>query len=241
MQTFAWVLLVLVVVTTAASLLNKQRWWVRMFDLPRAQMIVLGVVAMVLFAVNGNWGTPELVALTLLFISDLPGAKSLPLHPVCSGDVQARGTARQRRAPHVDRGQRAGHEPRCLPFLRIVEQHDPDLVLTLESDAWWENALEPLERSGRMPSRYRWTICTACTCSPASRLTNTEVRYLVEDDVPSIRTTVVLPSGAKVTVHGVHPRPPAPGENDTAKERDAELLLVARNRGRAVPPSWPAT
>jgi endonuclease/exonuclease/phosphatase (EEP) superfamily protein YafD len=59
-------------------------------------------------------------------------------------------------------------------------------------------------------------------------LANSEVRYLVEDDVPSIRTTVVLPSGAKVLVHGLHPRPPAPGENATAKERDAELLLVAR-------------
>ncbi|MBK9762818.1 MAG: hypothetical protein IPO87_05515 [Flavobacteriales bacterium] len=32
-------------------------------------------------------------------------------------------------------------------FLRIVEKHDPDLVLTLESDAWWEAALEPLERT----------------------------------------------------------------------------------------------
>jgi endonuclease/exonuclease/phosphatase (EEP) superfamily protein YafD len=229
MQTFAWVLLVLVVVTTAASLLNKQRWWVRMFDLPRAQMIVLGVVAMVLFAVNGNWGTPELVALTLLFISLIYQARKVypytPFAPVMSKRAEPRADADRLTliAANV-----LGTNRDAGAFLRIVEQHDPDLVLTLESDAWWENALEPLERS--RPHAIKIPLDNLYGMHLFSRfpLTNTEVRYLVEDDVPSIRTTVVLPSGAKVTVHGVHPRPPAPGENDTAKERDAELLLVAR-------------
>jgi len=229
MRTFGWVLLVLVVLMTVASLLNKQRWWVRMFDLPRAQGIVLGIVAIVLFGISGPLHGMEWSALGVLFICLVYQSRKVfpytPLSPVMSKRADPRSKADRFAliAANV-----LGPNRDAAAFLRIVEQHDPDLVLTLESDAWWEAALEPLERT--RPHTIKVPLDNLYGMHLFSRfpLTNTEVRYLVEDDVPSIRTTITLPSGAKVLVHGLHPRPPAPGENSTAKERDAELLLVAR-------------
>ena len=229
MRTIGWVLLVLVVLMTVASLLNKQRWWVRMFDLPRAQGIVLGLVAIVLFVVSGPLDGLEFGALAILLIclvyQSLKVFPYTPLAPVMSKRMEPKAKADRFAliAANV-----LGTNRDASAFLRIVERYDPDLVLTLESDAWWESALEPLERT--RPHTVKVPLDNLYGMHLFSRfpLSNTVVRYLVEEDVPSIRTTVTLPSGAKVLVHGIHPRPPAPGENATAKERDAELLLVAR-------------
>ena len=50
----------------------------------------------------------------------------------------------------------------------------------------------------------------------------------LKPDIPSIRTRVRLRSGDLVTLYGLHPEPPAPGEADTSLPRDAELVLAGR-------------
>ena len=44
------------------------------------------------------------------------------------------------------------------------------------------------------------------------KLENPELKFLLEPDVPSVHATILLPSGAPVKFHGLHPRPPAPQE-----------------------------
>ena len=60
-------------------------------------------------------------------------------------------------------------------------------------------------------------------------LERTQIRYLVEDKVPSIHALLTLKSGDKVDVHFLHPAPPSPSENPESAERDAELVIVARS------------
>jgi hypothetical protein len=62
-------------------------------------------------------------------------------------------------------------------------------------------------------------------------LVDPELRFLVEPDVPSIHARVRLRSNRHIDLHCVHPRPPAPTENPSSAERDAELLLVAKAVG----------
>ncbi|HEX8421582.1 MAG TPA: endonuclease/exonuclease/phosphatase family protein, partial [Sphingomonas sp.] len=60
-------------------------------------------------------------------------------------------------------------------------------------------------------------------------LEDAKIQFLVEDDIPSMHTLVVLPSGRKVRMHFLHPAPPSPTEHDESTERDAELLVVAKS------------
>lgn len=73
-----------------------------------------------------------------------------------------------------------------------------------------------------------------------------ETRFLVEPEIPSIRTKVRLRSRALLTVYGAHPRPPGlerpddeeddrgseneedDGEREDTDMRDAELLTIAK-------------
>jgi endonuclease/exonuclease/phosphatase (EEP) superfamily protein YafD len=59
-------------------------------------------------------------------------------------------------------------------------------------------------------------------------LVEPRVRFLVQDDVPSIHAGVRLPSGRLFALHCLHPRPPAPQESDSSTQRDAELLIVGK-------------
>jgi endonuclease/exonuclease/phosphatase (EEP) superfamily protein YafD len=60
------------------------------------------------------------------------------------------------------------------------------------------------------------------------KLINPQVRYLVDPEIPSIKTQVELASGKIIDLYCVHPTPPVPGENSHSTERDKELLLVAK-------------
>ena len=58
-------------------------------------------------------------------------------------------------------------------------------------------------------------------------LSDEQVNYLVETEVPSISATVQLRDDQLFHLHIIHPKPPAPGENEYSTARDVELLVLA--------------
>ena len=74
-------------------------------------------------------------------------------------------------------------------------------------------------------------------------LEDVQVEHFVQDDIPSIHATVRLEGRpeAAVRLQVLHPRPPAPQENDSSSPRDAELMYVGRmieerrDRGQRMP------
>jgi endonuclease/exonuclease/phosphatase (EEP) superfamily protein YafD len=56
-----------------------------------------------------------------------------------------------------------------------------------------------------------------------------QTKFLVEPDEPSMHALIQLPSGEPVRIHFLHPSPPSPTENEASSERDAELLVVAKS------------
>ena len=56
-----------------------------------------------------------------------------------------------------------------------------------------------------------------------------EVRFIVQEDIPSIHAKLQLPDDAGVfTLRCLHPRPPEPIRGTHATSRDAELVVVGR-------------
>lgn len=61
------------------------------------------------------------------------------------------------------------------------------------------------------------------------------MRYLVDAEIPSIRTTFRLRNGQTTRLHALHPKPPEPLRNQDSTPRDAELVLVAKEIAAAAP------
>ncbi len=111
------------------------------------------------------------------------------------------------------------------PLLAQIDALQPDLVLLVESGEWWDRALGPLRAAYPYEVRQPQDDGYGMHLFSRLELVGPEVRFLLQNYVPSIRTGLRLRSGATIMLYGVHPRPP-PLED--TERRDAELMLVGR-------------
>ncbi|HSP25449.1 MAG TPA: endonuclease/exonuclease/phosphatase family protein [Saliniramus sp.] len=121
----------------------------------------------------------------------------------------------------------------AAPLLALVERVSPDLVLLMETDAWWDARLAPLKETYPHEIAHPQEDSYGIHLFSRLALIEPEVRFLVEEDVPSIRTGLTLPSGTPIKLYGLHPKPPPLQDTE---ERDAELLIVGKEvRDEAAP------
>jgi endonuclease/exonuclease/phosphatase (EEP) superfamily protein YafD len=111
--------------------------------------------------------------------------------------------------------------------IQQIYDANPDVVLLLETDNYW--SVNTKELGSKYPYSVEVPLGNTYGMLLYSKLElfDSEVKYLVEHDIPSIHTKIRLKSGTTVQLYAVHPTPPVPGENPRSTERDKELLLVA--------------
>jgi endonuclease/exonuclease/phosphatase (EEP) superfamily protein YafD len=111
-------------------------------------------------------------------------------------------------------------------LLGLIEHADPDVLILTEPDAWWDEQLRGLAQTFLYRTSHPLDNTYGMILYSRLPLLQSEVKFLVEPDIPSIHARLRLRSDALVELIAVHPRPPQPAV-DTA-ERDAELVLVGR-------------
>lgn len=201
---------------------------IRMCDFPRLQIAVLAIalIPVTIWLVADEAWMYGLVAAQAL-VASVQGALCLrftPLHPVQSlsheGPPDDPATIRVI-SSNVKQSNRDYRR-----LLDLVADRDPDIVIAMEVDEKWVAALQPLRKG--LPHVVERPYENAYGMALYSRLplTETELRHLVLDEVPSIRTAVTLKSGDRIRLYAVHPEPPVPYEDTIG--RDAELALVAK-------------
>lgn len=117
----------------------------------------------------------------------------------------------------------------CYPdFLNEIKRFDPDLVLTMESNKEWENCLAEIEEKYPFTVKVPLENFYGMHLYSKRKLQNVEVKYQIEDDKPSIFFDFPIDGDQPVFFCCLHPAPPSPTENETSKERDAELMLTGK-------------
>jgi endonuclease/exonuclease/phosphatase (EEP) superfamily protein YafD len=111
-------------------------------------------------------------------------------------------------------------------LLKMIGDTDPDIILLLESDDWWETQMRVLETSHRHTLKKPLSTRHGMLLYSRFPLVDSKFKFLVDDEIPSIHTKFLLPSGKRVWLHGLHPDPPSPTESDKSTARDVELLIV---------------
>ena len=226
------------VVATLLPLSRHEAWWIRVLDFPRMQICVVSVAVLAALAVHDGSDRAALVlAAALLACIAYQLAVILPYTPIWRAEIQASP------APPGDRSLSllivnvlmSNREVGKLTAL--VREHRPDVVLAVETDDWWHEQLEPLERDYGFRLAHPLDNTYGLLLYSTLELVEPEVRFLLKPDVPSVRTGLRLRSGELVTFYGVHPEPPSPTEADSSAPRDAELVLVAREVAASAGPA----
>ncbi|MEQ8625529.1 MAG: endonuclease/exonuclease/phosphatase family protein [Vicingaceae bacterium] len=222
---------VLTLLATALPLSKHPHWIVRAMDFPRLQILVFTtalLIAIIFFL-------DERMVLTLLLISLTALCLIwhlwwiLPYTPLWPTEVKSSNGIKPERRLSIITANVLASNRNAEALINLVNKHQPDILVTLESDQWWQEQLKVLELD--MPFTVKCPLDNLYGMHLFSKLPlhDQEISFLVEKGVPSIHASIELRNGDRVRAHFVHPAPPSPTENTESAERDAELIIVARS------------
>lgn len=219
------------------SVSSHPHWFIRGWDFPRVQIIVIGWLITFLFAVwcyfgggptllSRSWFIVPAIGLTLWH-----GFRIIPYTPLFPR--QAKSTDTQLHLDHtkdsrVIRIVVSNVEEENEQFdrwRRIVGDVNPDVLVVLEADDRWVEAAAPLFERYRhrvLQPQDNWYGMMLLSRLPIRKH---RVRFLVQEDIPSIDAELELAGGEIVRLIAVHPRPPEPWRGNDATARDAELTI----------------
>lgn len=225
------VLTALLLCATVLPMLRVSHWSVRGFDFPRIQLASLAIVLLIVQLIYLDVGQPThfvMFVITALCLAwqlwwVLPYTRLWPTE-VKNATENSPAQSISILTANVLTPNRDAHK-----LIALVHKYQPDILVTLESDKWWEDQLQPLE--ALLPETIKCPLDNLYGMHVYSKcpLHDAQVAFLIEQGVPSMHALVELPTKQKIRMHFLHPAPPSPTENTRSEERDAELIIVAKS------------
>lgn len=218
---------ILFLLATTLPLLPVGWWWVRVLDYPRLQVaggLLISLVCLLAFAQPFGpllWGLTGATFAALVY----QATWIWPFMPFASRHVaDARGDVAPLRllVANVRIGTRDAE-----PLVQLANAVEPDILLLVETDAWWDEALRCLADKYTTELRYPQENGYGLHFFTNLAVEEAKLRFLLEPEVPSIYARLRLADGEPFLFLGIHPQPPVPNFKHTAP-RDAELLLAGR-------------
>lgn len=220
----------LLVVATVLPFFKSRHWAVRAFDFPRLQ-IASGTMLWMLGAL-ARWKSlsPTDRRMITLMAATL-GVQALQIRPYTrlarkevvssAGEPDLRiltaNVLQQNRQTDV--------------YKELIEELRPEIILLTETNARWVEEMRYLKANYPYVVEQPQENTYGMALYSRLELIEPEVRFLVKDDIPSIKTRVRLKNGRLIWLYAVHPEPPASRKPDRTPRgsgpRDVELLLLA--------------
>ena len=220
-------------------LLPTTHWWVRIWDFPRFQIALIALTIIVVMPFL-HW---PVGIFDWLFLGAMAGVviwqatwvgPYLPGAPRLVPGLSKTATSNNRiRLLTTNVLQKSRGSDKLIEIIRAA---DPDITLAVEVDEWWAERLSAgLESS--YPHKITYPLSNGYGLAVFSRLEliQPEVRFVLDEAIPSMRTRIRLSSGAVIVLYGVHPRPPSLFQDST--ERDSELVRIALEIKKSDAPS----
>jgi len=216
---------------TVIPLSRSERWWVRVLDFPRLQIFLIAIAILLLILATTDFGllVNQLLCGVVLLCIFYQGSWIIEYTPLASPEVKTAISEDHQATLSIITANVLMSNRNAEKILTIIENNDPDIVLVLESDDWWESKLDRLET--KYPFTIKCPLDNLYGMHVYSRLAlhNCEIEYLVEDQVPSMHAEIELLNSQRVRCHFLHPSPPVPEYSTSSSKRDAELIVVAKS------------
>ncbi|WP_341226206.1 endonuclease/exonuclease/phosphatase family protein [uncultured Arcticibacterium sp.] len=122
-------------------------------------------------------------------------------------------------------------------LIELVKKLQPDILLTIESNKAWEDALEEIENDYQYSEKVPKENTYGMHFYTNLKADNIKVHYFLTDERPTIEAHLEDRENNKFVFWGIHPPPPSPTEEVTSKKKDGELLSIAKLIRKSKTPS----
>ncbi len=247
-EALLWIIRLSAAIATAltlAPLVRTGQWWIRVLDFPKLQIAIFAAAALVL---GGG----------LVFVSDPGGVDAVAL--VLLGAVLVWNSLRILSftpcVRHEVPSARSDDHTLCVMVANVregndryavtadaVRRADPDVLLLIETNDVWLDSLADLAHAYEQRVDVPRSDGLGMSLWSRYELRNTSIRKLVSERRVSIFTEIHGPALPPLRFVGLHPAPPGlehPAEEGRrdSRERDAELVIVAREAAQDPDATW---
>ncbi|MEN3794057.1 endonuclease/exonuclease/phosphatase family protein [Fulvimarina sp. MAC3] len=229
---FLFMLTAVLAVATLVPLIETNIWWIRYMDFIRLQLSVMLIAVLVLAVIvvltGGGKKVGAAIAVVCVGLLGYHAYRLYPYSPVIAPMAAEVASCPENAtvtlmSSNVKRGNRD-----IQKFMDVLDMADPDLLFVMETDAWWDDALKPLE------ARYANAVQqipdgdTFFGLHFFSRLELIEPETIAYFDAvtPTVQSRIVAPNGSEFSFMGLHPRPPQSFDQPTTM-RDGHIAQMA--------------
>ena len=230
LKNFLQIFGIIAVVLTLLPFVAVDYWWIRVFDFPHAQLTTLTFLALAAYFIKFDIKRKSdylfVTVLVACFVFQL--SKIYPYTPLAPYEV-LENTAN---SPHKNVSiftanvlQKNKNEDKLLSE---IKRYDADILLFTETDRRWQNSIQ-----SNIDAKYSYKAempldnTYGMLLYSKYELINPQVKFIVDDSIPSIHSLVKLPSGDIIQLVAIHPTPPMPQHNPSSTDRDAEMMRTA--------------
>ncbi|MEH6641676.1 endonuclease/exonuclease/phosphatase family protein [Vreelandella glaciei] len=224
---FIFLLVLLLAVVSLLPLIDSNQWWIRILDFPRLQEAIALLVLTVPVGLYFRY-FQKMAGLALFLIVSALSYHSFILFPYfpTGSDFSVADCPPGSDVSVMVANVKMRNDPDGR-LLDLVQKVQPDLLLAMETNAKWDEALATLE--GTMPHTISHISDSYYGLHLFSRLplVSPEIRFLAGQGTPQVVAGVTLDNGETIDFLGVHPHPPVPALPNTVLGRDAVLYEAA--------------
>ena len=217
----------LLIMASLLPLITHQHWMFRVWEFGRIQLLVLQLITLILGILLIEDKTPVFWGSVLLHTGLLinHAVILIPYTTIYKRKV-SETIAKQTETISIISVNVYQFNERYEELIKLVKEVKPDILLTMESNQAWDDAMIEIEAD--YPNFKKVPLENTYGIHFYTRLTteSIKVNYFIADDLPSIEASLLTKNKTPFTFFGVHPPPPSPTEEDNSKERDGELLSI---------------
>lgn len=218
-----------IVLFSIIPLIRSDQWFIRVFDYPRSQKFWINAVVIVLFAFISDFNsTHDIIFLVVLLANEIYLLSLIWNYtPIARRQMKSKSenNADTIRLFIANVYQYNSDYSLCY---NVIARAKPDIVLLVETDQEWANEAEefltnyPYKVLQPQPDTYGMILFSK------TEIVHHELRFLVEENIPSITADIKTREGKIFRLYCIHPKPPVPNESSESTERDAEILIVGK-------------
>ncbi|WP_296702219.1 endonuclease/exonuclease/phosphatase family protein [Algoriphagus sp.] len=227
------------IIATLIPFIKWDYWWIRVFDYPQLQKLVL-ILICAIFWITIDFGqnpNEKWIWLGILSISSLHLFLKVKTFTSLGKKMIDSVPYEKENGIHVLVGNVLQFNKSYNKAVSLINRINPDLVFLVETDKNWVDRINSIHESYPnrilIPKDNTYGMALYCRLD----IINHHIDYLIDDEIPSIELEVKLRNGKIVTIYAIHPTPPVPSENAKSTERDAEILIVGKKVKNNLNPS----
>ncbi len=217
------------VLVTLFRFVSLDYWWVRVFDFPHIQLTILSIIAFFAYFIKFDFKIRnDYIFSTVLLLCMAYHISRIYIYTPLAPLEAMNSSEDSKKSISVFTANVLQENKEKSLLVSEIDKFNPNIVLLTETNNDWIKYV-----SNNISEEYKYSIkkpmdnTYGMVLYSKNKLIDSQIKFLVEENIPSIHTKVLLDDNTIFQLYCIHPTPPMPQHNPKSSDRDSEMMQTA--------------